>query len=444
MDGCAVETRQKWISFSIYALSGLTLASALLYVPYEDRSFVSMGLLFLALAFVIPYSRFLLQSATRRQQIVAVGPNCVAALALAVYLWITPFWPPPPEPSFSIFVAGIVVVASTFVVATVAVLLRHKLAYAIGLPTTALLWLTLLQVFLSENTVGRFGAGRLGAVLACFGFAISATSIFLKPKFAYFVGLLACVLSLLNIIDREVSYPYHGNSWLVLNLPTERLYDPELIFARLSILTVAMVVISGIMSVLRLCPAKWQLRGQPIRSRTWPVFPLSLFVVGVWFAESVTPYYLPTELGGISPEVTIVHFEKRGSGSVETRVSVTRDGKLNVSRDVRKPLRYESDGEMFQGVIPSWEKVQPILEFLRSTEFKTQGGVSRDLPHHWTSDTWYVYGSRIPLRVFSSANHSKPPMEVIAFFNDMDNLRRNEGHHFSTRDVCLGFCYEPL
>jgi hypothetical protein len=153
---------------------------------------------------------------------------------------------------------------------------------------------------------------------------------------------------------------------------------------------------------------------------------------------------MPTEHGGISAEITVVHFVKHGSSSKETSVSVIRDGRLYISNDIRKTLRYDSDGEMFQAVVPSWEKVRPILEFVRSAEFKAQGASSRsNLPQRWSSDSWYVYGERVPFRIFSSANHSVPPKEVVDWFNDMNALPKSEGCHFATRDVCLGFCYGP-
>jgi hypothetical protein len=99
---------------------------------------------------------------------------------------------------------------------------------------------------------------------------------------------------------------------------------------------------------------------------------------------------------------------------------------------------------MSEGAVQSWEKVQPILELLRSADFKSQGGSSiRDLPRQWASETWYVYGERIPLKIFSSVNDTAPPKEIVDWFNDMNKLPKKNTWHLNRRDVCFGFCYEP-
>ena len=306
------------------------------------------------------------------------------------------------------------------------------------------MWLCLLQGSLEGRHVGGFGLAHLAGLIALLGFAIAATTLVITPRFAYGTGLLASCLAIPYLIVREMSYSYYGNSWVVFNLPADRLYSPELTYAKLSILSAVLIAISGALSLLRLTPDAWKLRGRSIRSRSWPVFAFSALVVAVWFAHSVTPYRVPTEYGGGSPEIAIVRFEKRGLRSTETRVSVTRDGRLYTSYDIRDPLRYQSQGELFVGSLPSWEKAQHILAFVRSAEFRAQAGLSRsDLPHRWNSDTWYVQGERVPFVIFSSAKNTAPPKELVDWFNEMNSLPKNSSRHFTTRDVCLGFCYEP-
>lgn len=445
MDLDLVTPERKWFSMFVYAVSGITLAFALRYIPYETSSPISLFLQLTPLVFLIAYVRFLLTSATRNQRILAIGLNCIAGLAVAGYLWTRPYWPPPAEPPFGVVITGLVVVASAFVVATLAVLFRHKMAYTAGTVAVPSMWLCLLQVSLSGRYVGAIGVWHLAAVLAVFGFSVAATTLFLRPVLAYLVALVASLLTVPYVVHREMSYPYYGNSWVTLNLPADRFSDPELMYAKLSIFSVVMVVIAAVLSLLRLCPDGWSFRGRSVRSRTWPAFLVSLVIAGVWFAKSVTPYRVPAEHGGISPEISVVHFEKRGPSSTETKVSVTRDGRLYVTRDVRKPLRYESDGQMFVGAVPSWEKVQPILDLLRSGRFTAQERSSaRDLPHRWNSDSWYVSGERIPFLVFGTTTNTVPPKELVDWFAEMKGLPKNESRPFSTRDVCLGFCYEPL
>jgi hypothetical protein len=438
------QARQNWFAAIVYALSSVALACAFHYIPFEDRFTVGLILQFTPLVVLIPYVRFLLQFATNKQWIIALALHSTAAAAATAYLWNRPDWPPPAELGFGVLIAGLVTVASTCVIATLALVFHHKMAYFTGTVATLLMWPLLLQSLLSNRLVAISGVESLCGVAACFGFAIAAATVFLRPRFAFGLGLLASTLAIPYAIGRELSYPYHGNSWVALNLPGGRFYGPELTYAQLFIFSAVLVVVSAMTSLLRLLPDGWQFRGRPIRSRIWPIFVLSVLVVGVWFAKSASPYRVPTEYGGISAEISIVHLEKRGLHLTERRVSVMRDGRLYTSINVRQPLRYESDGEMFQGSLPSWEKAQQILDFVRSADLKARAGLSREaLPQRWKSDTWYVYGERVPLVVFSSAANTAPPKELVDWFNDMNSLPRGWSQHFRTRDVCLGLCYEP-
>lgn len=398
-----------------YALSSIALACSLLYVPYGAIHPLTLLISsFLPLIFLVPYVRFLLQSATYKQRLLALALNGSAGFWVAGYVWARPDWPPPPELEFRVAITGSVVAASIFVLATLALLFRHRTAFIAGTAAALVIWPCLLQALLSSQLVGILGLEHLGGMLAFLGFALAVATLFLRPGFAYCTGFLASALALPYMIGRELSYPYYGNSWVTLNLPADRFSEPVLTYARLSILSVVLVSISTMLSLLRLCPDNWTLRNRPVRSRTWPAFALSIFVVAAWFAHSVTPYRVPTEHGGVTPEISVIHIEKRGLHLTETRVSVMRDGRLYLSDDIRKPLRYESEGEMFEGHLSSWDKSQHILDFVRSVEFKAlKGSSKRELPRNWNSDTWYVYGERVPFVAFSSASNTAPPRNSL-------------------------------
>lgn len=436
------EARSHSLTAVVYALSSVALACALYYVPYEDRHPVALLVLFSPLVFLIPYVRFLLQSATTKQKVTAVVLNGICGGGVAAYVGTRPLWPPPPEPPFEILVALLVIVAAVLVLAAIVFFSRHKAAYIVATTATLLLWPCLLLDSLAARNLGLYGLASLACVPAILGFAIAADTVFLRPIFGYRAGLTAAIFAWPYIVLREMSYPYRGNSWTVFNLPGDRYDAPELVYAKISIFLGVFVIVSTITSLLRLCPASWTLRGIPIRSRTWLAFALSFLVVAAWFAHSVTPYRVPTEAGGLSPEITVVRLVKRGLHLTETRVSVMRDGRFYISCDIREPMRYQSDGELFVGFVAR-EKSQQILDFVRVPEFKTSGSSPRNLPRRWNFDTWYVAGERVPFVVFSTATNTAPPKELVDWFNEMRGLPKENAGHFTTRDVCLGFCYEP-
>ncbi len=442
MPGVVGEARSRWLTAGVYALSSVALACALYYIPYEDRYPVALLVLFSPLVFLVPYVRFLLQAATTKQKITAVALNVVCGGGVAAYVGTRPLWPPPPEPPFEIQVALLVIVSAAFVLAAIALFSHHRAAYSAATTATLLVWPCLLLHSLAVRHLGLYGLASLVSVPAILGFAIAADTVFLRPIFGYRAGLTAAIFAWPYIVLREMSYPYGGNSWTMFNLPGDPHGTPELMYAKISVFLGVFVIVSTITSLLRLCPASWILKGAPIRSRTWLAFALSFVVVVAWFAHSVTPYRVPTETGGLSPEVRVVHLVKRGLHLSETRISVMRDGRFYISCDIREPMRYQSDGELFRGSVPR-EKSQQILDFVRVPEFKVSGSSLRNLPRRWNSDAWYVDGERVPFVVFSTATNIAPPKELVDWFNEMMGLPKEKDGHFTTRDVCLGLCYEP-
>lgn len=442
MQGLAWEARSRSTAAVVYALSSVALACALYYVPYEDRHPVALLVLFSPLVFLVPYVRFLLKSATTKQKVAAAVLNAICGAVVATYVGTRPSWPPPPELPFEIGVALLVIVSAVFVLAAIALFSRYRAAYIAATTATLLMWPCLLLDSLAGRNLGLYGLASLACVPALLGFTIAADTVFLRPIFGYRAGLAAAIFAWPYSVLREMSYPYGGNSWTMFNLPGDPHGAPELIYAKISIFLGVFVIVSTITSLLRLCPASWTLKGVPIRSRTWLAFTLSFVVVVAWFAHSVTPYRVPTETGGLSPEIRVVHLVKKGLHLSETRISVMRDGRFYISCDIREPMQYQSDGELFRGFVPR-ERSQQILDFVRVPEFKVSGSSLRDLPRRWNSDAWYVDGERVPFVVFSAATNTAPPKELVDWFNEMKGLPKEKDGNFTTRDVCLGFCYEP-
>lgn len=71
-----------------------------------------------------------------------------------------------------------------------------------------------------------------------------------------------------------------------------------------------------------------------------------------------------------------------------------------------------------------WDKVKPIRD--------------------WNADNWYFVAQGTGLRVYRAANGSSPPQEIVSLFNDLEKLTRSPETRSERKDVCLGFCYDPL
>jgi hypothetical protein len=442
MAAVASEPKPGFFIPALYALSGFVLACARYYLPYEQRSPVAQLILFSPLLFLVPFARLLLLAATKRQKLWAVLLNGVFCISVAGYVANRPFWPPTEIPFETVVILAVTVPAA-FMVAVIAIFIRHKSAYSAGLVASLLIWPCLLLNSLTQRSVGPYGLASLGAIVAVLGFVIAAFVLFVTPNIGYGLGLVSAALAWPYLVIREMSYPYYGNSWTMFNVPVDPTHGtPELTYAKLTILSVAIVVASTFSSLLRLWPPSWEARAGSIRSRHWPIFAGSFVVMAAWFVHSVTPYRVPTEHHGVSAEISVVHFERRGLHLRETRVAVFRDGKLFVCSDIREPLRYRSNGECSSGAVPL-DRWGPIVDLVRSSKFQTLGSSRRQIPRGWDSDTWYVHGHNAHLVAFNSAENVTPPKEIVDWFNEMSKIPRGDDWHFSTRDICLGLCYQP-
>ena len=72
----------------------------------------------------------------------------------------------------------------------------------------------------------------------------------------------------------------------------------------------------------------------------------------------------------------------------------------------------------------SWESVKPV--------------------RNWSADNWYVIAEGSGLKSYTTENGSLPPRELVDLFNDLENLPHASETQSELKDVCLGFCYDPL
>ncbi len=62
----------------------------------------------------------------------------------------------------------------------------------------------------------------------------------------------------------------------------------------------------------------------------------------------------------------------------------------------------------------------------------------------WNAEGWYVVLKDSRLLAFTTEFGTTPPEEVTDLFSELESLQALEERPFAVRDVCLGFCYDPV
>jgi len=207
-------------------------------------------------------------------------------------------------------------------------------------------------------------------------FLSACVLVFFRPRLGYALGLVAGVIALPWFVRSEFMLdPW--NSWIFLN------WGPpatgwSLGFADLRILCVALILISLACASLRLFPARWSLRGSPLRRRTWPAFAFGALALAVWFVLSVTPYRVAIFENAMTPEIRILHVQKRGLHIRETTVTAYRNWGVFVVRHDRRLFQYRFEGRVTETQAPFegarafiqstglWKMRTPVPGVLRS------------------------------------------------------------------------------
>jgi hypothetical protein len=282
----------------------------------------------------------------------------------------------------------------------------------------------------------------IAAWVGVLGFLVAGLLIFRAGSWAYRLGLFATLIALPWFVQEEVFAPW--NSWVMLNYTGPDEGIPS--FIVLKIPSVALIVIAAACSSIRLFPAQWMFRNAPWQGRAWPAFAAGFLVMAVWFVYSAIPYVRPSFHEGITSEFTILRVEKRGLQFHETAVFEFRDEKIWICRSNRRLFQYrfeESCGLTTLAAAP--EGVQERGRSFR--QFAESWTVRTSLPkalRSWNADGWYVVLKGERVLSFTSEAGTTPPAEVVGLFQGLEGLSLLNGRSLGERDVCLGFCYDPL
>jgi hypothetical protein len=257
------------------------------------------------------------------------------------------------------------------------------------------------------------------------------------------IGLLACAVALFGIARREFSEFSFINSWNTLNLPDS---VPDvgrfILFAKLTIVSGLLIVFAALLSMTSLFAERWTARGSPIREKIWPAVLITVLVGTTWFAYGAIPYSVPMfhrsqRIG----ELYLIHIQRNGIRLHATEVSFWRDCRVFITERDGSLFHYRIHTSSSEGESPS-PQCQDTLRTPSSPEFQSLPS-SRIRPKRtWARNTWYVYSHSKGWMVFNQVPANLPNSLAQSF--DQARTVPTQWQHSDEKDVCLGFCYDPI
>lgn len=407
------------------------------------------------LLFVFSYPRFLFAAfppQTSRLHYSSIFHGFAASITTVLFvIFGSPFWKNPVHHTDSILLQAIpIVVLPMFFVAALSLLVKNRSTLArfaslLFWPYWLLLALMLVGQFF-EATIIRTAFCFL-CFLSSILFAFAAGGISHRPVIAH-SSALAGLVSLPWIYWTKLQDTPLGNIWTDFNVPDREflMYKP---IAELTIFSVALMVLAIATAALRLLPVRWNLRGLPLCERSWPAFAVSLLFVAVWFSQSVMPYRISGALDfGSFTVLQILHVEKRGLQFHETCINVwggyqNQPESVSFSRNDRRLFQYRFQQTSASGELPGPLKVR-IQAILNSSGHETRHRDTVKPLRAWNEEGWYFNALGVGLRAFTTGNGTTPPQEIVDLFNELRKIPHSRETQSDVKDVCLGFCYDPL
>jgi hypothetical protein len=407
------------------------------------------------LLFVFAYPRYLFADPATQEhrQRFAAAVNGIGATAGTLFFpfMALPFWENPMHDVDSMALLLLpLLVLPIFLVAALFLLLRNKSSLAIF---ASLLFWPYWFVYALANLNRWFEGSSVHAAFyfLCFIspvlFAFSAGALPYRPALAHSAALLG-VLSA-PWVYWSVRNSVLGNVWITFNAPDRELPHFSMLRNELIIFAVLLIVLATTVAAFRLLPAHWKLGKLPLREQTWPAIAISIIVLACWFSQSVLPYRLSGAVRRSgSPILQILHVEKHGLQFHESCVSVwapaRRPLSVSFSGNDRRLFQYRFQQEYASGqILP-----EPLAERVRAMvhpDDRTNKRRDEIKPlRAWNVEGWYFTAEGAGLQAYTTNTGSTPPQEIIDLFWDLEKLPRSTPNESDLKDVCLGFCYDPL
>ncbi|MGA2814317.1 MAG: hypothetical protein ABSG16_23205 [Candidatus Acidiferrum sp.] len=453
--------RRKVLTVLIYSFAAI--AASFFWITRQQEGDLSAILLVwfawfaVPLLFVFAYPRFLFADSplqTRRTRFAAIFHGLFSGVIICSFVILaSPFWKNPLRDANSPLLTGVPIVAlPVFLVAALSLLFKKrstlaKFASFLFWPYWLLISLMFVGRFFEENSFRT--AFCFGCILSSILFAFAAGAISYRPAVAH-ASALAGLVSMPWIYWSTLQDSPLGNIWTFFNASGRDLFPHDILrIAALIILSVAMIVLAMATSALRLLPVRWSVRKLPLCERTWPAFGASFVFLAFWFSQSVMPYRISGAVDyGHWPILQILHVEKRGLQFHESCISVGGYRKypesITFSGNDRRLLQYR-----FQQKTSSGDLSDALKERIRST-LQSSDAASRNWGavkplRAWNDEGWYVSATEsIGLRAYTTENGSTPPQEIVDLFNELEKIPHVRETQSERRDVCFGFCYDPL
>jgi hypothetical protein len=263
-------------------------------------------------------------------------------------------------------------------------------------------------------------------------------------RVGYKTGLAAGCMALPWLIWSE-GFPFNFqmvNSWITFNL-SDRDDFGNILLAGLKILAFGLIVIAIVVSALRLIPPRWTFRNSPLCTRTWPAFAVCIVALATWFGCAAPPYRIPMIVDSVWPELSVLHVEKQGLQFHETRVSVWRNRDFSIFRNDRRLFQYQFTQRLEEGYGLPPSVFQHVTALVRSSQPQVPAIWPRTL-RTWNAEGWYLLTGRTRVLVYTPELGTVPPKEITDLVHEIEVQETARKSQSYVRDVCLGFCYDPL
>jgi hypothetical protein len=406
------------------------------------------------LLFVFAYPRFLFTAIPpHKNRSRSAALLHVLGAATTTFLFVclaVPFWKNPLCDADSLALLLVPLIAlPVFLVSGLSLLLKSRSSLAtiasfLFWPYWLLLALVNVDRFFQETVLYTVFWFLCFSAPVLFAFAAGAVSY--RPELAHstaFAGLVALPWFYWSLRDRGL-----GNVWLMFNLSGREIgmYPP--LYAELTIFAITLITLAIVTAGLRLIPSRWQFRKLSLCERTWPASAISLLVLAIWFSQSVMPYRIPGAVDYSDwPILQILHVEKHGLQFHETCVSVW--GRLrhplsvSFSGNDRRLLQYRFRQKHASGELPDsfLERVRGMVQ--SSDRAKEKWDEIKPL-RSWNVDGWYFRTEGVGLKAYTTDQGARPPQEIVDLFRDLEKIPRSRETQSELKDVCLGFCYDPI
>jgi hypothetical protein len=437
------------------------VAASFFWVTRQHGGSLSAALLGLLLftaplLFVFAYTRSLFAAfppQTSRLRYAAILHGLAAVMTTLLFVTLgSPFWKNPMRDAESFLLLAVYIVAlAVFFVAALSLLFKNrstlaKFASFLFWPY----WLLLALIF-----VGRFFEESILRTAFCFLsllapilFAFAAGAISHRPAVAHSYAL-AGLVGMPWIYWTTLQDTPLGNIWTVFNVPDRELlmYNTRRL-AELTIVCVALIVLAIATAALRLLPPRWRLRGLPLCERTWPAFGASLLFLAIWFSQSVMPYRISGAVDYAGwPILQILHVEKRGLQFHESCISVwghrNYPESVSFSGNDRSLFQYRFQQKYASGELSEALKVR-VQSIMQTSDNATRNRDTVKPLRAWNEDGWYFSAEGVGLKAYATGNGTTPPQQIVDLFNELQKIPHAQETQSDRKDVCLGFCYDPL